>query len=35
MYVALKDALKSMDNKTNYMNLSAAIRELGKIEIVR
>lgn len=35
MYVALKDAVKAMDNKPNYMNVPAAVRELEKIEMVR
>lgn len=35
MYTALKDAVKDMENKPNYMNVPAAIRELEKIEMVR
>ena len=35
MYVCLKDAVKEMDKKPNYMNVPAALRELEKIEMVR
>lgn len=35
MYTHLKDALKKMDQKPNYMTVPAAIRELEKIEMVR
>ena len=35
MYTSIKDAVKEMDNKPNYMNVPAAIRELEKIEMVR
>ena len=35
MYTGIKDAVKEMDNKPNYMNVPAAIRELEKIEMVR
>ena len=35
IYTHLKDALKKMDQKPNYMTVPAAIRELEKIEMVR
>lgn len=35
MYTGLKDALKEMDNRPNYMSVPAAIGELEKIEMVR
>ena len=35
MYTGLKDAVKEMEHKPNYMNVPAAIRELEKIEMVR
>ena len=35
IYTHLKDALKKMDQKPNYMTVPAALRELEKIEIVR
>lgn len=35
MYTCLKDAVREMDKKPNYMNVPAAIRELEKIEMVR
>lgn len=35
MYTGLKDAVKEMNKKPNYMNVPAAIRELEKIEMVR
>lgn len=35
MYTHLKDAVKKMDQKPNYMTVPAAIRELEKIEMVR
>ena len=35
MYTHLKDTLKKMDQKPNYMTVPAAIRELEKIEMVR
>lgn len=35
MYTCLKDALKKTENKPNFMNVPAAIRELEKIEMVR
>lgn len=35
MYNYLKDAMKEMANKPNYMTVSAAIRELDKIEMAR
>ena len=35
MYCALKDAVKEMETKPNYMTVPAAIRELEKIEMVR
>lgn len=34
-YTHLKDAVKKMDQKPNYMTVPAAIRELEKIEMVR
>ena len=35
MYNYLKDAMKEMANKPNYMTVPAAIRELDKIEMDR
>ena len=35
MYNYLKDAMKEMANKPNYMTVPAAIRELDKIEMAR
>ena len=35
MYVLLKDEVKKLDKKPNYMTVPAAIRELEKIELVR
>lgn len=35
MYTGLKDAVKEMETRPNYMNVPAAIRELEKIEMVR
>lgn len=35
MYTHLKDAVKKMNQKPNYMTVPAAIRELEKIEMVR
>lgn len=35
MYTCPKVAVKEMEKKQNYMNISAAIRELEKIEMVR
>jgi len=35
MYTALKDEMKNIDKKPNYMNVPAAIKELEKIEMVR
>ncbi len=35
MYNYLKDAVKEMDSKPNYMTVPAAIRELDKIEMAR
>ena len=35
MYTCIKDAVKYMDNKPNYMNVVSAIKELEKIEMVR
>ena len=35
MYVLLKDEVKKLDKKPNYMTIPAAIRELEKIELVR
>ena len=35
IYTHLKDALKKMDQKPNYMTVPAALRELEKIEMVR
>lgn len=35
MYCCIKDAIKEMEKKPNYMNVPAAIRELEKIEMVR
>lgn len=35
MYTNIKDAVKYMDNKPNYMNVVSAIKELEKIEMVR
>ncbi len=35
MYNCLRDALKEMPGKPNYMTVPAAIRELDKIEMVR
>ena len=35
IYTHLKDALKKMNQKPNYMTVPAAIRELEKIEMVR
>ena len=35
MYMHLKDTLKKMDQKPNYLTVPAAIRELEKIEMVR
>lgn len=35
IYTSLKDAVREDDNKANYMNVPASIRELEKIEIVR
>ena len=35
MYTGLKNAVKEMDNKPNYMNVPASIRELEKIEMFR
>ena len=35
MYTRLKDAVLEDDNKANYMNVPAAIKELEKIEMIR
>ena len=35
IYTSLKDAVLEDDNKANYMNVPAAIRELEKIEMIR
>lgn len=35
MYTRLKDAVLEDDNKSNYMNVPAAIKELEKIEMIR
>ena len=35
MYTCLKEALKNMEKRPNYMTVPAAIRELEKIEMVR
>lgn len=35
IYSRLKDAVKEMEKKPNYMNVPASIRELEKIEMVR
>lgn len=35
IYTALKDEMKKMDKKPNYMTVPAAVRELEKIEMVR
>ena len=35
IYTELKDAMKEMDKKPNFMTVPAAIRELEKIEMVR
>ncbi|HAX51929.1 MAG TPA: transposase [Lachnospiraceae bacterium] len=35
MYTSLKDTVIESDNKANYMNVPAAIRELEKIEMIR
>ncbi len=35
MYTSLKDAVKEMENRPNYMSVPAAIGELEKIEMVR
>ena len=35
IYTSLKDAVLEDDNKSNYMNVPAAIRELEKIEMTR
>ena len=32
MYTGIKDAVKEMDSKPDYMNVPAAIRELEKID---
>ena len=34
-YTALKNEMKKMDKKPNYMTVPAALRELEKIEMVR
>ena len=35
IYTSLKDEMKKMDKKSNYMTVPAAIKELEKIEMVR
>ena len=35
IYTCLKDAVLEDDNRANYMNVPAAIRELEKIEMTR
>ena len=35
IYTSLKDEMKKMDKKPNYMTVPAAIKELEKIEMVR
>lgn len=34
-YTLLKDEMEQMENKPNYMTVPVALRELGKIELVR
>lgn len=35
MYIKLKEEMKKLDKKLNYMTVPAAIKELEKIEMVR
>ena len=35
MYIKLKEEMKKLDKKPNYMTLPAAIKDLEKIEMVR
>ena len=35
MYIKLKEGMKKLDKKLNYMTVPAAIKELEKIEMVR
>ena len=35
MYINLKEEMKKLDKKLNYMTVPAAIKELEKIEMVR